>query len=115
MPAAEAAMCAGVQDKFWPMHDALFTTQGRWETLDNPTTVFDSLAQSNGLDIKRWRDCVSTGKMRPLIQADQYRASRAGASATPSFMIGNKLLAGALPIEELKKAIDSAMVKIRQQ
>ena len=115
MPAAEAAMCAGAQDKFWPMHDALFTTQGRWETLDNPTAVFDSLAQTNGVDIKRWRDCVSTGKMKPLIEADQYRASKAGASATPSFMIGNRLLTGAQPIDELKRAIDSAMVKNRQQ
>jgi len=115
MPAAEAAMCAGAQDKFWPMHDALFTTQTRWETLDNPTAVFDSLAQTNGVDIKRWRDCVSTGKMKPLIEADQYRASKAGASATPSFMIGNRLLTGAQPIDELKRAIDSAMVKNRQQ
>ena len=115
MPAAEAAMCAGVQNKFWPMHDGLFATQTRWESLENPTAVFDSLAQTNGVDIKRWRDCVSTGKMKPLIEADQYRASQAGASATPSFMIGNKLLAGAQPIEELKKAIDSAMVKNRQQ
>ena len=36
MPAAEAAMCASVQDKFWPMHDALFTTQQQWEALPNP-------------------------------------------------------------------------------
>src|SRR3954447_6475356 len=31
-PAAEAAMCAGVQNKFWPMHDSLFASQGRWES-----------------------------------------------------------------------------------
>src|SRR5204863_2147972 len=31
-PAAEAAMCAGVQNKFWPMHDSLFAAQGRWES-----------------------------------------------------------------------------------
>ena len=29
MPAAEAAMCAAVQNKFWPMHEALFATQER--------------------------------------------------------------------------------------
>ena len=53
--------------------------------------------------------------MRPLIQADHDRAQRAGASATPSFMIGDKLLAGAIPLNELQQAIDSAMVKNRQQ
>src|SRR5437764_655755 len=115
MPAAEAAMCAAAQDKFWPMHDALFATQTHWESLDTPGVVFDSLAQASGVDIQRWRDCVTTGKMRPLIEADHDRAQRAGASATPSFMIGNKLLTGAQPLDELRKAIDSAMVKNRNQ
>ncbi len=114
-PAAEAAMCAGAQDKFWPMHDALFATQTRWENLPTPATFFDSLAQSTGVDMKRWRDCVTSGKMRPLIEADHDRAQRAGVSATPSFMIGDKLLAGAMPLDELQKAIDSAMVKNRKQ
>ncbi|MGQ0641881.1 MAG: DsbA family protein, partial [Gemmatimonadaceae bacterium] len=27
---AEAAMCAGLQDKFWEYHDALFAAQKRW-------------------------------------------------------------------------------------
>jgi protein-disulfide isomerase len=49
--------------------------------------------------------------MKAWIQADHDRAERAGAGATPSFMIGDKLLVGAQPIEELRRAIDSAMVK----
>jgi protein-disulfide isomerase len=49
--------------------------------------------------------------MKPLITADHDRASRAGAAATPSFLIGNKIFEGAQPIEELRKAIDSAQVK----
>src|SRR3984893_18731244 len=110
-PAAESAMCAGAQGKFWQMHDALFTTQNRWEALSSPLAMFDSLAQANGLDMKRWRDCVSSGEMKPLIEADHDRASRAGAEATPSFMIGNKILAGAQSLDELRRAIDSAQVK----
>jgi protein-disulfide isomerase len=114
-PAAEAAMCAGAQDRFWQMHDALFTNQGRWEGATEPQMVFDSLAQANGVEMRRWRECVTTGKMRGLIEADHERAMRAGASATPTFMIGDKMLAGAQPIEVLKSAIDSAMVKNRSQ
>jgi protein-disulfide isomerase len=113
-PAAEAAMCAGAQGKFWPMHDALFATQNRWESLSSPTAAFDSLAQANGLDMKRWRTCVSSGEMKSLIEADHDRASRAGASATPSFMIGDKILTGAQPLPELQRAIDSALVKNRK-
>src|SRR3954470_4582271 len=114
-PAAEAAMCAGAQAKFWPMHDALFSSQNSWETLGSPTAAFDSLARSTGVDMTRWRDCMKSGEMRPLIEADHDRAERAGASATPSFMIGNKLLVGAQSLDELRTAIDSAMVRNRQQ
>lgn len=110
-PSAESAMCAGAQGKFWEMHDALFSTQTRWEAMSSPSIVFDSLAQAIGLDVPRWRDCVSSGKMKPLIQADHDRAAKAGANATPSFLIGDKILTGAQPIEVLRGAIDSALVK----
>src|SRR5438552_6938954 len=113
-PAAESAMCAGAQGKFWPMHDALFGTQARWEAMSTPMVVFDSLARANGLDMTRWRDCVSSGKMRPLIEADHGRAGRAGANATPSFMIGDKILTGAQPLPELQRVIDSALVKAKK-
>lgn len=109
--AAEAAMCAGAQGKFWAMHDALFNTQNKWEVLPSPTQYFDSLARVNGVKIEQWHDCVSSGKMRPLITADQDRASRAGASATPSFMIGDHLLVGAQSIDELRRVIDTALAK----
>jgi len=114
-PAAEAAMCAGAQAKFWQMHDALFSSQNSWETLASPGAAFDSLAQSTGVNMARWRDCIKSGEMRALIEADHDRAERAGASATPSFMIGNKLLVGAQSLDELRTAIDSAMVRNRQQ
>src|SRR6202162_2194625 len=78
-PAAESAMCTGAQGKFWEMHDALFTTQTKWEAMSSPAVMFDSLAQANGLDMKRWRDCVVSGEMKPLIEADHDRAAKAGA------------------------------------
>ena len=115
-PAAESAMCAGAQGKFWPMHDGLFATQTRWQGLSSPMAmvVFDSLAQANGLDMQSWRNCVASGKMKPLIEADHDRASRAGASVTPSFMIGEKILPGAQPFPVLQRVIDSALVNSKR-
>jgi protein-disulfide isomerase len=110
-PAAESAMCAAAQGKFWEMHDALFNTQEKWEALPSPASFFDSLARAQGVDIERWHQCIQSGKMKPLIQADHDRAETAGASATPSFMIGDKLLEGAQPMEAIRRAVDSAMAK----
>jgi protein-disulfide isomerase len=113
-PAAESAMCAGAQGKFWQMHDALFTSQAKWEALPSPALVFDSLARASGVDVARWRQCVQSGKMKSWIQADHDRAQAAGAASTPSFMIGDKILAGAQPIENLRSAIDSALAKAKK-
>src|SRR6266540_4967672 len=72
-PSAYAAMCAAAQGKFWEMHDALFATQARWEVMTAPKPLFDSLATSLKLDVKRWSDCVDSGKMRPLIDRKSTR------------------------------------------
>jgi protein-disulfide isomerase len=113
-PAAESAMCAGAQGKFWEMHDALFNTQSRWEALPAPAAFFDSLATAQGLNIASWRKCVQSGKMKSWIQADHDRAQTAGAGSTPSFMIGDRILVGAQPIAELRRAVDSALVKSKK-
>lgn len=113
-PAAEAAMCAAAQNKFWPVQDSLFASQTRWQGVADPVPIFDSLARATGVDMARWRDCVKSGTMKPLIQADYDRAQRAGASVTPTFMIGDKLLTGAQPLSAMQPVIDSALVKSRK-
>ena len=114
LPAAESAMCAGAQGKFWEMHDALFSNQEKWQALGSPTAFFDSLAGTTGVDVVRWRQCVQSGKMKPWIQADHDRAQAAGAASTPTFMIGDRMIVGATPIGQLRAAIDSAIAKSKK-
>jgi protein-disulfide isomerase len=113
-PAAEAAMCAGAQGKFWEMHDALFINQAKWAPLRSSTSYFESLARDAGVDVERWRQCLASGKMKAWIQADHDRAQAAGAASTPTFMIGDRILVGAHTIENLRSAIDSALAKSRK-
>lgn len=110
-PTAQTAMCAAAQDKFWPMHEALFATQQQWEVLGQPKPFLDSLAKSLKLDMNRFNACVSSGKMKSLIQADHDRALSAGATSTPTFLIGSEVVVGAVPIAEMRKSIDSALAK----
>jgi protein-disulfide isomerase len=107
-PAAEAAMCAAAQHRFWEMHDRLFDTQPRWANLGDPTPLFDSLAASAGLDAQQYRQCVRDGLMRPLVQSDFDRAVEAGVNSTPTFIIDNRIrLEGAHGIESFRAALDS--------
>jgi protein-disulfide isomerase len=108
--ASEAAMCASAQDKFWPMHDALFTTQKQWEGLPAPQRMFDSLAVAQGVDAAAFQKCVSGHLTKPLIDADIDRAAKQGVESTPTFLIGGMMVTGAQPVANFRRAIDSALV-----
>jgi protein-disulfide isomerase len=110
--AAEAAMCASVQDKFWPLHESLFATQARWEGEKNPVPVFDSLAVAAGVNAPAWRSCMSSHATARLIDADHDRSASAGVSSTPTFFIGDRRLEGAYPVDSFRVAIDSALAKL---
>lgn len=111
--AAEAGLCASVQDKFWPMHDKLFATQERWAKMPSVTAIFDSLALSTGVNASEWRDCMKGGVMRRIINADQGRAAASGARSTPTFFVGDEPIQGAAPIAEFRAAIERARAKAR--
>ena len=107
VPAAEAAMCASVQDKFWPMHDSLFATQKIWEVLRDPASFFDTLANHNHVEMATWRTCVSKHLTLPTIESDYDRARRVGANSTPTFIVGATKLASA--DADVAGALDAAL------
>ena len=109
VPAAEYAMCAAAQNKFWEMHDALFASQETWAVLPDPKPKLDEAAKSVGVDMTALQACVASHKMVPLIEADHARAVRSGVRATPSFVVGTQLLEGVIPTVDLKKALDAAL------
>ena len=111
LPAAEAAMCASVQNKFWPMHDSLFASQQRWETRPNALPFFDSLAARLGVTMTAWRDCVSRHLTQPLIQADYERSRTAGVKSTPTFFVGDQQLSGFQPYAFFRQVVEAQIAK----
>lgn len=111
VPTAEAAMCAGLQDKFWPYHDALFAAQQRWQDLADATPVLDSLARAVGLDVAAHKACRDSHVMLKIIEADRDRANRAGAQSTPTFLVGGQVLKGAYPLPQMRRILDAAVAE----
>jgi protein-disulfide isomerase len=111
VPTAEAAMCAGVQGKFWQYHDALFATQGRWQGLDDATSVLDSLASVVGLGLQSHKECRDTHLTLPLISADRDRANNSGARSTPTFLVDGRVLQGVYPMSALRPILDAAVAR----
>jgi len=113
-PAAEAAMCASAQGKFWVMHDSLFNSQERWAGLAKADTMFIRFASTMQLDAAAYATCISSHATRPLIASDAERASSAGINGTPAFIIGDSVLSGAYPFSDFKRVIDANLASQRR-
>ena len=105
--AAEVAMCAARQERFWPVHDLLFRRQPQWAGLADPGPYLLALGDSAGLDHARLAQCVRSKATRVEITADAARAARAGATKTPTFYVEGGLLEGAAPAEVFRQLLDS--------
>jgi protein-disulfide isomerase len=109
LPAAEAAMCAGAQDRFWPYHDRLFETVDTWGPSASPLSAFEGIATDLQLDTTAFRQCMADHVMQPMIQADYERGVQSGTNSTPTFLIGSRRLTGNAPIAALRSAINEQL------
>jgi protein-disulfide isomerase len=112
-PAAEAAMCAGVQGKFWQMHDRLFATQREWGGQADAGQRFERFAQELQLNMADWRDCTANDRAAPLIVGDAMQAAEARINGTPMFILnsrnGQRSLSGAVPFADFAREIDALL------
>jgi protein-disulfide isomerase len=108
--ASLAASCANEQGKFWEMHDQIFNNQDRWngEATGRPRGPLADLAKGLGLDMTKYNACMDAETHRAQIAANQAEGERRQVGQTPTFIIGNKLIPGAIPFDEFKKAVDEA-------
>lgn len=104
MPAAQAAMCAGEQDKYWEYHDKIFENQRSLQDED-----LKRYAEEIGLDTEAFNACFASGKFRNNIAQDQRRAQQLGVTGTPAFFINGRFLSGAQPFSEFKSIIDQEL------
>jgi len=87
--AAIAAEAAGVQDKFWEMHDILFENQKR---LDD-TYLFD-YAKQIGLDTKRFEQDTENEIYFEKVNQDYESGIKNGVQGTPTFFINGEPFQG---------------------
>jgi protein-disulfide isomerase len=105
--AAQIAMCAARQHRFWAVHDALYAHQEEWAPLDHPLPLLLALADSAGVGHDSLVSCVDSRATIDAIAKDAQGSVRAGASATPSFYIEGGLAQGAIPPIEFSRILDS--------
>jgi protein-disulfide isomerase len=98
--AAKAALAAEKQDKFVAFHRAMMALKGQ---IDD-AAVF-AVAASVGLDIPRLKRDMQDPAIERQIDANYALADALGIDGTPGFVIGNRIVPGAIGLDDLKQLI----------
>ncbi len=107
--AAEAALCAAEQGKFWEMHDALFADQK-----DLSVARLKATAGTLGLDQAAFDQCLDSNRQAEAVAADVRDAMKAGVTGTPAFFINGRPVTGAVGFEKLSQIIDEELAAAKR-
>lgn len=88
--AARASEAAGVQGKFWEMHDILFANQPQWSQNINPRNQFIAYAEEIGLDAEMFKRHLNSKIIREAVQEDMREGRTLGITGTPSFYLNGE-------------------------
>lgn len=94
LAAATAAESAGLQGKFWQMHDKLYENQDAWSSIEaaKRTDVFAGYAQDLGLDVEQFKTDLSDPKVAAKISRDRAFGNKVGVDSTPTVYLGSTKL-----------------------
>jgi protein-disulfide isomerase len=92
--AAAAAESAGLQGKYWEMHDVLYQNQSAWENLDTSkrTDAFVSFASQIGLDTAKFEEGLANPDVIKKVNFDLTLGKRNSVSSTPTFFLNGEKL-----------------------
>jgi len=102
-PAANAALCANAQGKFWEYHDKAFAAS------DLSDANLKKIAGEVGLDQKKFDECFDKKQFDAEVQKDIDDGSGVGVSGTPAFFVNGRMISGAQPFEKFKEIIDQEL------
>ncbi len=101
--AARASLAAEMQDGYEAFHFALMEISGRVDD-----AAIEAAAEAAGLDMDRLRADMEAPEVDAHIAASMELAQALGITGTPAFVIGDQVVPGAVPGEELAALVEEA-------
>jgi protein-disulfide isomerase len=107
--AAQFARCAGDQNKYWPMHDALYANQTQWADMKDPLDTFLGYGGKLGMDDGRLLACIRAGTTHQDVVRSEAYGDALGLHATPTFAVNDQAYVGGVGYSDLKALIDAQL------
>ncbi len=109
--AAKSAESAGVQGKYWEMHDMIYAGQKEWSESPLAKDLFISYAQKLGLDIEKFKSDLNNKSIEDNILAEYTEGTKLGVQGTPTFFLNGKKLEGMQSFNDLEKLVKEEIEK----
>ncbi len=103
--AAIAAEAAGLQGKFWEMHDLLFENQDEWANENKPQKIFLNYAKKLNLDLKKFEIDLNSEELKNKVQNSYTEALSYGLEYTPTFILNGEIIKNPSSFEEFYELI----------
>lgn len=108
LEASRAAEAAGMQGKFWEMHDRLFERQGEWAESNGARQHFLTYARDLGLDVNRFLSDIDSSATSMRSLNDLQRGRALGITGTPSVFI-NGVRQKSFAADDVRAAIEATL------
>jgi protein-disulfide isomerase len=110
LEASYAAAAAGLQGKFWEMHNILYENQSVWSQVGDFRPIVINFARQIGLDVPRFTRDMDGLQVVTIVSEDTRRASAVGVNSTPTVFINDQLIPNEnLTVEGLRKEINQRL------
>ena len=107
--AAMTAEAAGLQGKFWEMHDMLYKYQDVWSQVGNVRPFFENYAQAIGLDLDKFRADRDSVRVENIVIEDGTDGEIRGVRNTPTIFVNDVEAKTAFTKDKLKEVLDAAL------
>ena len=88
--AASATEAAGMQKKFWEMHDLIYEHQKEWKDRYDVAPIFEGYAKQIGLDIEKWKRDIQSEQVAQRVFLDSRRGQSMGVKGTPTVFLNGR-------------------------
>ncbi len=109
--AAQASECAAEQGKFWTYHDYLYEHQNGENRGAFNKDNLKKFALALKLDANQFNACFDSNKYETIVTSEVLSAQSLGVRSTPSFLINQRPIAGALPFDMFRQLIEAERKK----
>ncbi len=116
LAAAYAAEAAGLQGKFWEMHDKIFAGQSTWANLTDAQfqTWLEDQAQALGLDKAKFIEDMKSKTVMDKVQAAQKHGEEAQIPGTPLVLLNGQIYSGPRDLQSFESLLGMYQMQNRQ-